>query len=67
MAGSFPRLMLYLTRYKERKRGAYIMKYARRQLMMDISEDDRVETEEKRRKLRIMRKHEVYFAYLTIN
>ena len=27
--------------YKERKRGAYIMKYARRRLMMDISEDDR--------------------------
>ena len=43
------------------------MKYARRQLMMDISEDDREETEDKRRKPRIMRKHEVYFAYLTIN
>jgi hypothetical protein len=67
MAGSFPRLMLYPTRYKERKRGAYIMKYARRQLMMDISEDDREETEDKRRKPRIMRKHEAYFAYLTIN
>jgi len=46
MAGSFPRLMLYPTRYKERKRGAYIMKYARRRLMMDISEDDREETED---------------------
>ena len=43
------------------------MKYARRWLMMDISEDDREETEDKRRKPRIMRKHEVYFAYLTIN
>jgi hypothetical protein len=30
--------------YKERKRGAYIMNYARRQLMMDISEDEREET-----------------------
>jgi hypothetical protein len=60
MASSFPRLMLYLTRYKERKRGAYIMKYARRRLMMDISEDDREETEDKRKKPRIMRKHEAF-------
>jgi hypothetical protein len=35
--------------------------------MMDISADDREETEDKRRKTRIMRKYEAYFTYATIN
>jgi len=43
------------------------MKYARRRLMMDISEDEREETEDTRRKSRIMRKNEAYFAHATIN
>jgi hypothetical protein len=40
---------------------------ARRRLMMDISEDEREETEDMRRKPRIMRENEVYFAHATIN
>ncbi len=40
---------------------------ARRRLMMDISEDEREETEDTRRKPRIMRENEVYFAHATIN
>jgi hypothetical protein len=35
--------------------------------MMDISEDERVETEDKSLKPRIMRENEAYFAYATIN
>ena len=43
------------------------MNYARRQLMMDISEDEREETEDKRRKPRIMRENKAYFARATLN
>ena len=35
--------------------------------MMDISEDEREETEDKRRKPRIMRENKAYFARATIN
>jgi hypothetical protein len=43
------------------------MKNARRRLIMDISEDEREETEDKRRKPRIIRENEAYFAHATIN
>jgi len=55
---SIPRLMLYSEAVQRRKR---------RRLMMDISEDEREETEDTRRKPRIIRKNEAYFAHATIN
>ena len=61
---SIPRLMLYSdVVQREKKMGIYyeICK------MMDISEDEREETEDTRRKPRIMRKNEACFAHATIN
>ena len=70
-SGNIPRLMLYSDAVqREKKRGIYYeicKKAVQEGVMMDISEDEREETEDTRRKPRIMRENEAYFAHATIN